>query len=506
MGADAVEACQARIGSGKSVDMNEQKLTDAERALREYEEKVGSMPVGALDLATIESEVRALTEARAREMMAVALKRADTEAPEVEIDGQRWGNRQVARGVYQTMFGAVALERSVYQRAGRGRVAVPLDLRLGISEGRYTPKMARVLTRALAVMTEEEGADFLAELGTAMVSSSTLNRIPRAITARYETRREVVEATLRGCDEIPDEAVTVQVALDGGMVPQDGEYARPRGRKTDAPDPPRHERRYGPMGVDAPAAHDGHEGRAWHEASVATLAYFDAEGRRLKTTYLGRMPEPLKATLTQQLEAEVESALAERPTLNIVFASDGAPAHWTALDAMAVRVAPHCQGETMKLVDAFHVAEYIQKAANAIAGANAAEASVLSATWRETMKEICGGPKSVLRSLRAHRAAVKTRARRDELDEAIAYIASQQAQGRMNYAEARTKNYPIGTGITEAAVKTVIGVRMKRAGARFSQHGGQTILLFRAALLSGRFDALHAELTATYMSRVQAAA
>lgn len=70
--------------------------------------------------------------------------------------------------------------------------------------------------------------------------------------------------------------------------------------------------------------------------------------------------------------------------------------------------------------------------------------------------------------------------------------------------EALRRNYPIGTGATEAAAKTVVGVRMKRAGSRFSQHGGQTIMLFRTAVLSERFDALHHELHATYQARVAA--
>jgi hypothetical protein len=47
---------------------------------------------------------------------------------------------------------------------------------------------------------------------------------------------------------------------------------------------------------------------------------------------------------------------------------------------------------------------------------------------------------------------------------------------------------------------------MKRAGARFSQHGGQTVMTFRAALLSDRFDALHRELLATYTNVVRDAA
>ena len=295
--------------------MNDLELTAAERALRDYAKKIESMGSKDIDLLSIEQEVRVLAEARAMELVAAALKRADTEAPEVEIDGQRWGNRRVERGEYRSMFGVLPLERSTYQRAGGGRIAVPLDLRLGIVEGRYTPKMARVLTRAIAVTTEEEGAAFLAELGTAVVSSSTLSRVPRAIAARYETRRSVVEAKIRERDVVPDDAVTAQVALDGVMVPQDGEHARPRGRKTDSPDPPRYERHYGVLGADAPASTDGHSGRAWHEASVGTIAYFDAEGRHIRTVYLGRMPEPNKATLVGQLNAELDAALGERPAL-----------------------------------------------------------------------------------------------------------------------------------------------------------------------------------------------
>ena len=76
----------------------------------------------------------------------------------------------------------------------------------------------------------------------------------------------------------------------------------------------------------------------------------------------------------------------------------------------------------------------------------------------------------------------------------------------MKYAEAKQRNYPIGTGITEAAAKTVVGTRMKRAGARFSEHGGQTVMTFRAALPSGRFEALHQQLDADYKNAVQIAA
>ena len=136
------------------------------------------------------------------------------------------------------------------------------------------------------------------------------------------------------------------------------------------------------------------------------MAFFDAEGNRLKTTYLARMPEPFKATLTAGLEAEMLAVLGE----------------------MA----------------------------------------------------------------------------RKDLKRAIDYIANQHRLGRMNDPQALARNFPIGTGVTEAAAKTVVGTRMKRAGARFSQHGGQTVMLFRTAVLSGRFDSLHHELHATYTASIAA--
>ena len=56
---------------------------------------------------------------------------------------------------------------------GSIQLQIPMDLRLGIIEGAYTPKLARVLTHGIAVMTEDDAAGFVAEVGLATVSSST---------------------------------------------------------------------------------------------------------------------------------------------------------------------------------------------------------------------------------------------------------------------------------------------------------------------------------------------
>jgi hypothetical protein len=486
------------------VDMSDSHVERAERALSDFRRDLAGMRGDAIDLLAVERRVQDLTNALGCALMREVMARADSSAPEVTISGEDWGNRRVTRGTYETVFGAIEVERSTYQRSGRGRVAIPLELRLGIVEGSYTPRVARILTKAVALMPEADAENLLEEVGVARLSKSTLHRIPRAIASRYESRREIIEKSLRAASPIPDEATTIQVALDGVMVPQDGEHARARGRKTDDPDPPRHEQRYGQVGPEPPASTDGALGRSWHEASVGTVAFLDAEGNRLKTTYLARMPEPFKATLVAALEAEMRAVVAERPEINICFASDGAAPQWAALDSMRSRLPASATGHRMTLVDAFHVAEYVQLAANAVEGEDSPAAKILAATWRETIKEDANGVAAVLRAMRSRRAKTKTKTARKELERAIDYIANQHRLGRMNYPEALTRNYPIGTGTTEAAAKTVVGTRMKRAGARFSQHGGQTIMLFRTAFLSGRFDALHQELHATYATPIAA--
>lgn len=483
---------------------NDTQIAMAERAVTEFRQELSAMAADAIDLLAVERRVQELTNAYGRALMRDVMTRADAHAPEIKVDGADWGNRRSTRATYTTVFGDIEVERGTYQRSGRGRVAVPLELRLGIVEGAYTPRVARILTKAVALMPEAEAEDLLDEVGIAKVSKSTLHRVPRAIASRYESRREIIEKTLRARDPIPEQTATIQVALDGVMVPQDGEHARSRGRKTDDPEPPRHEQRYGHVGPEPPTSSDGTLGRAWHEAAVGTVAFFDEKGNRLKTTYLARMPEPFKATLTAGLEAEMLAVIEERPEINICFASDGAAPQWTALEAMRSRLPASATGHRMALVDAFHVAEYVQLAANATEGENTSGAKILAATWRETIREEEGGVARVLRAMRARRLKASTKTQRKDITRAIDYITNQQALGRMNYPEALARNYPIGTGITEAAAKTVVATRMKRAGARFSQHGGQTIMLFRSAILSARFDTLHQELHATYTASIAA--
>lgn len=483
------------------------RLKSVYRRLAEFREEVADTAPDEMDCGELEERIQRLATEVGLELMHEVLERADAHSPTVRINGEQWGNRRRSKGTYTTIFGDVDLERSTYQRKGRGRLAVPLELRLGLVERRYTPRVGRIIGHSTGVMTAADAARFLKEVGVAQLSSSTIHRMAQAMAARHETVADDVTATVRHMDPVPDKTVAIQVALDGVMVGQDGEHCGRRGRKTDDPRPPRHRTRYEIGPILGPAATDDGTGRTWHEASVGTLAFIDEEGYVLRTTYLARMPEAGKATLVDELHDELQVAMAERPDLTVCFASDGAPYHWKVLAEMAAQLPDEASGDVYFLADFFHVAEYVSKAAGAIEGDGTPEAKVMASNWRETLKAFPDGAQRVLNSMRYHRDKLKGKpGRKEQLEASINYLATQLREERTSYADALERNLPIGTGITEAAAKTLVGVRMKRAGARYTQHGGQTVMLFRSAILSGRFDAMIRCLEQAYATPVDEAA
>ena len=476
----------------------------------------GGGAVGAVGL-QLERVVQELVNEFGRGLMREAFEIANTTSSEVTVCGETWGFQRVYMGTYETTFGEVSVARSTYQRKGKGRALIPLDLRLGIVEGRYTPLVSRIASRALGSMPTNEGEALLKEIGVCVLSRSTLHRLPQAMLARVRDDMDGIEERVRATDEIPAEACTVQVGMDGVMVPTDGDNARRRGRKTDSPEAARHEQKYGlkpeptePADVvveeSAPdddatqAPMDDTTGRAWREASVGTVSFWDKDGELLKTIYLGEMPCYRKMGLAARLEREFAAVHEQRPDLRPVLASDGAPTQWETLREIAGRVLG--DKPWTELLDFFHGASRLGNAAKAIWGTSE-EATVTGEHWKTVLREKTRGAALVLKSLEYQRS-VADEATAKELTKSINYLARHKREGRLGYAAAKRLNLPIGTGVTEAAAKTLVSVRMKRSGARYSDHGGYTILTLRAAILSRRFDTLSVEIESTYVLPVAA--
>ena len=103
----------------------------------------------------------------------------------------------------------------------------------------------------------------------------------------------------------------------------------------------------------------------------------------------------------------------------------------------------------------------------------------------------------VIRTLAYHHSRKR---RCKALKQELAYFRRNRA--RMDYARLRAENLPIGSGVVEAACKTLVTQRMKRSGQRWSIDGGQAILTFRALAQSERFDAAWQLVSAQYRREI----
>jgi hypothetical protein len=171
----------------------------------------------------------------------------------------------------------------------------------------------------------------------------------------------------------------------------------------------------------------------------------------------------------------------------VVKLADGAEENWRFLDVLALGLtaAELARVEQVSIVDFYHAAEHLKQACDAIWGAESVQSKAEFARLRTLLKEDDKGVDKVIDRLR-YRAS-RTRGRqRERLEKELTYFRNQRS--RMRYAQYRRDNLPIGSGIVEAACKTLVTQRLKRAGMRWSMEGGQAILTLRGVIQSERWE------------------
>ena len=182
-----------------------------------------------------------------------ALARHDVDLAWVLIDGEMHRRACRCAQTYLTAAGPVSVTRTLY-RARRNEPAVAaLERKVGIVEEYWdrTPLAARQGAMLVSHLTPRDAEQVLATLGHMQPSKSSLDRLPKALSARWEAQREAFEATVReAAVEVPEAARAVVVSLDGVMAPMRGGY---------------------------------------REAGCATVSLVDGDGERLHSVRMGRM-------------------------------------------------------------------------------------------------------------------------------------------------------------------------------------------------------------------------
>lgn len=138
----------------------------------------------------------------------------------------------------------------------------------------------------------------------------------------------------------------------------------------------------------------------------------------------------------------------------------------------------------IQLIDFYHASGYLQ--AVAVATFPNAQDQTQRAKWiheqGHRLKHETGAAQVLLEEMKSLVTANLNATQREQLESAITYFTNHHHQ--RDYAAALDQHWPIGSGVTEAACKTLVKQRLCRSGMRWKEKGAAMVLSLRALMLT----------------------
>jgi hypothetical protein len=214
------------------------------------------------------------------------------------------------------------------------------------------------------------------------------------------------------------------------------------------------------------------------------------------------MPQPHQVALTRELTELVQAVLRRwpGPPPRLAYVTDKGQAQDDYYRRVLRRLPdPRQPGRRLAwewVLDFFHVCGYVAKLREALFGAGGHGWFVRMRHW---LRDRVQGVAHLLRSAVQH---YNRRRLSPAAQEAFwqAYRYLRRHRRWMDYARYRRQGLPLGSGVTEAACKTVFTQRLKRAGMRWHKESGQVIVDLRVLYLSGIWsDVVQADLRSRHL-------
>jgi len=343
----------------------------------------------------------------------------------------------------------------------------PVSLRAGVVGDGWLPRAAQAMAFLLQQGTSREAEQTGRQLKRAMYSHSSYQRVGQLVGDLYVRRHVDIELELIRSFVVPAEAHSVSASLDRVSVPMEEPLPKPVGRpRKDAPKRP--------------------VARNFRQAYAGTVSLHDAQGEVLHTIRYGRMPAADASELCENMAGDILMFLQQRADLEVSLLADGAPEMWGLLtgaineDLLGVPV--------RQTLDMWHLLQKLGSAARVVHGES--HANQMVDHWRLMLLNGSHAAARILEELKQSGTEHVRAGESEPVHEAITYLTNHRH--RVDYATARKRGLPIGSGVVEATCKSLFEVRLKRPGSRWKEHTGERVVQLRALALSDRWDqAMH---------------
>jgi len=369
-----------------------------------------------------------------------------------------------------SVFGPLVLRRNYYSQRAQAAGRAPLDESLGVVEG-CTPVLARLMCRAGALEPYEEASQSLEAYCGLQIEGRRIQRLIQRLGPEFAQWTRSQPAP----DSLPAQAI-FYVEADGTGVPVRPEETVGRDGKGPDGQGTTREVKVGAVFTQTPPEKPA--------ARVKKTAKKTRDGKKAppETRWERTAGSTRYVTTTgnaQEFGQQLRD-LAQRKGMAlawlVVFLGDGAAWVW--------ELARVCFPFAKLILDFYHASEHVGLLTEILFGKDTPKAKARRKAWVKVLKNKEHGVDQIIR--RAEASMPKRGKARGKAIKALAYF--QNNRDKMRYWEYQAQGLFFGSGVVEAACRTVVGQRLKQSGMFWGLPGAHNILDIRCVLENHQFE------------------